>query len=347
MRPFSWIAGLALMAALGACVRPPPQAATLVARTLTSVPQPILTSTPSQYDLILQVQDASGAPIPGADVVIPESGSSDAKQTDASGIVTWNGLGGPEATLIVSAPGYYRARQPTPLELGENQRVVVLLNNPHALLPAEACAPNEKMLYREDFEDGQAQGWPEITAAVNGQAENGWGIRAQADGNQTASVTGIHESTDALQGFLFDNVVWRLKVLALGYDGYFVLDLKDAQASGTHTSYAVKWGAGPFLSLVHMQAPQTGESAGKESTLRMVPGRWYYFEVSAFGSTVQVWVDGKSAVEYADPRPLPAGSIGLEAHIFKDPNTAYFFDDLSVCELSAPFSTTLYKPPTP
>ena len=34
-------------------------------------------------------------------------------------------------------------------------------------------------------------------------------------------------------------------------------------------------------------------------------------------------------------KPLPAGTIGLEAHIWKDANTIYYFDDLSVCELSA------------
>ena len=60
---------------------------------------------------------------------------------------------------------------------------------------------------------------------------------------------------------------------------------------------------------------------------------------------VQVWIDGKKLIEYQDPQPLPAGMISLEAHAPQDPNTMYYFDDLSVCELSAPFTTSLYKPP--
>lgn len=345
----AWLSALALasLVTLSACSLAAEPAATPTAASPTSVPPPGPTATPNSYSLTLHVQDANGAPIPNADVVISESGSGVARQTDASGTLIWRNLPASELTLKVSGAGYYSASQPVEMNPGQTELVITLLNDPFALLPSDACAPTEKLLYSEDFEDGQAQGWPNITAAVDSHAQNGWGIRAQSNGNQTASVTGVNDSLDALQGRTFGNIVWRLKVMQHGQDGSSVLDFKQAQAGGVETRYAVEWGAAPFMSLVHMQTPETTINAGKVSTLRMQPDHWYYVEVSAYQGLIQLWVNGKQLLEYDDPRPLPSGTIGLEGHIFNDPETAYFFDDLSVCELSASFSTTLYKPPAP
>lgn len=336
---------LVLLVLLGACAPSPEQAETMTAAARTPTPAPTPTATPIPYDLIIHVHDASGQPIPGASVVIPESGSEQAKQADASGTLVWKALPGPEANLNVSSPGYYSALQPVSLNPGQTELVVILLANSFALMPANACAGNERLLYSEDFEDRQAQGWPQITAAVDDHAQNGWSIRAEADGNQAASVTGIHESLDALRGYTFDNVVWRLKVMILEHDGYSILDFRQAQAAGTETRYTVKWGGAPFMDLVHVQTPDTGSNAGKVSTLRMQSSRWYYLEISAYQGVIQVWVDGKKLISFTDPNPLPPGTIGLEAHVLKDAKTAYYFDDLSVCGLSAPFSASLYKPP--
>jgi hypothetical protein len=40
---------------------------------------------------------------------------------------------------------------------------------------------------------------------------------------------------------------------------------------------------------------------------------------------------------YQDPEPLPPGGPGLEMWLVDDTVTVYF-DDISVCELSAPFT---------
>ncbi len=347
MRAWLYALALASIVTLVGC-RPSGQpAATRTLTPPTSAPPPGQTATPNAYSLTIHVQDANGAAIPNASVVIPEAGSTAAKKTDASGTLSWMNLPDPEVNLKVSAPGYYGASQPVTMNPGKTELVITLLADPFALLPADACAPNEKLLYSEDFEDGQAPGWPNITAAVDSHADNGWSVRAQSDGNQTASVTGIHESVDDLQGYTFKDVVWRLRVMEHGQDGFSVLDFRHAQAAGIDTRYAIEWGAAPYMSLVHMQTPDTGSNAGKVSTLRMQPDRWYYLEISAYQAVIQVWVNGRQLLEYDDPQPLPAGTIGLEAHIFKDPQTAYFFDDLSVCELNAPFATSLYKPPAP
>ncbi len=347
MRVLISVSALLGIVVLASCTTSPEQAATMTVAAWTATPPPTPTAPPAPYDLIVHVRDASGPPIPGASIVIPESGSEQPRQTDASGTLAWNNLPQAEVNLRVSAPAYYSAVQPVSLERGQTELVISLLNDPFALLPAAACASNEKLLYSEDFEDGQAQGWPNITAAVDSHAQNGWGIRAQPDGNQTAAVTGLHESTDFLQDHTFDDVVWRLKVMTEGQDGYSVLDFKLSESAGTESLYTIQWGAAPFMNLVHTQVPDTGSNAGKVSTLRTQPGRWYYLEISAYEGSIQLWVNGKQLLAYSDPQPLPAGTVGLEGHIFNDPNTAYFFDDLSVCQLEAPFSASLYKPATP
>jgi hypothetical protein len=90
--------------------------------------------------------------------------------------------------------------------------------------------------------------------------------------------------------------------------------------------------------------PDVGHFDVARGNLRAKQGQWYYAEISHYQGQVQVWVDGKMQVEYVDPQPLPPGMISMEAHAPNDPNTVYYFDDLAVCELSAPFTTSLYAP---
>ena len=59
-------------------------------------------------------------------------------------------------------------------------------------------------------------------------------------------------------------------------------------------------------------------------------------KISSFEGIVSVWVDGKRLMEYTDPMPVPPGTIGLEFWL-KGANATIYIDDMSVCELSAPF----------
>lgn len=347
MKTHSTLIALLLLIALSACAPSPEQAATMTAAAWTPTPPPTPTPTPIPYNLTVHVRDAAGTAIPGASIVIPESGSDKPQQTDASGTAFWKLLPGPEANLNVSAPGYFSATQPVTMNPGDTEMVVILQNDPFGLLAPNACASDEKLLYSEDFQDGKAQGFSNITGAVDLNAENGWAIVPEADGNQVARFSGIHENMDDLQGYTFDNVVWRLKVMTEGQDGFSFLDFRAAQAPGVDTRYPIQWGASALMALTRLEMPGAGHIAVKTSGLHVKQDQWYYVEISYYQGAVQVWVDGKMLMSYTDPKPLPPGTIGLEAHITKDANTAYYFDDLSVCGLSAPFSTTLYKPPTP
>jgi hypothetical protein len=79
------------------------------------------------------------------------------------------------------------------------------------------------------------------------------------------------------------------------------------------------------------------------SNLNMLQNRWYYLEISTYEGLTQLWVNGRKLIGYQDPQPLPGGTIGLEVHMFKDGKATYYFDDLAVCKLSAPFKSL----PTP
>jgi hypothetical protein len=138
-----------------------------------------------------------------------------------------------------------------------------------------------------------------------------------------------------------------LRIQAEGSDGFSFINVKRASKPGGETRYPVQWGTQAFTALTRLDFPDVGHFDVSRSNLRVKSGQWYYAEISAYQGMIQVWLDGKKIIEYVDPQPLPAGMISLEAHAPKDPNTFYYFDDLSVCELSAPFATTMYKPPAP
>jgi hypothetical protein len=52
-----------------------------------------------------------------------------------------------------------------------------------------------------------------------------------------------------------------------------------------------------------------------------------------------VWLDNRFLFSYTDPQPLPPGTIGLEMHLREEVKTVFWFDDLAVCGLSAPFTS--------
>jgi hypothetical protein len=75
-------------------------------------------------------------------------------------------------------------------------------------------------------------------------------------------------------------------------------------------------------------------------------GAWHNIEISTYQGDTQVWLDGKRMAGYTDPKPLPGGGIGLELISFDSskPDTIIYFDNISVCGLSAPF-TSMYVAP--
>lgn len=313
------------------------QVATMTAAAWTPTPPPSPTPTPLPYALTVHVQDESGTGL-AAEIVLAESGSEEAIRTDASGTYTWASVGGPSGTLRVSAPGYHATSQPVTLERGPNELVLALQRDPLGLAAADACAPDEKLLYIEDFWSGEAPKW-----RVTTPGPGAWSVKALEDGNEVGSITGVGVTQVELSGYAFDNVVWRLRVMAAGSDGQSFLNLKHFRAGGD-TRYIVQWGPTPRIGLLRTDAgePEKVMAGGR---FRAQAGNWNYIEMSYYQGLVQVWVDGQKEAEFQDAAPLPPGTISIEGHINADPNMAYYFDNMSVCELEAPFTTSLYRPP--
>ena len=62
------------------------------------------------------------------------------------------------------------------------------------------------------------------------------------------------------------------------------------------------------------------------------------FEISHFEGRIELWVDDTLWFAYQDPQPLPTGKIGLEVWQTDDEEYIIYFDDMSICELTAPFA---------
>jgi hypothetical protein len=311
--------------------------------TWTPTPASTPSATPIPYRLTVHIFDDSGQPLAGAEVMLPESGSDKPTQADASGQVQWMTLGNPNATLYVSAPGYSSAVQTVALAPGLTELAVFLRPDPFALLPADACAPGETLRYMEDFQDNQARGWPEITKGVAGTA-NGWGISTVEEGNQAASFTGAHDGLDYLQGLNLQNFVWRLQVRTSEADGYSMLNFAQAAPPALGPRYPIQWGPGLFLTVYRLDSPDAAVVSLMKGQFQPRPQRWYYFEISDYNGQIQVWVDGRKQVDVQDKAPLPLSAIGLEAHIVNNTTAAYYFDNVSVCELSGPVTASMFNP---
>lgn len=311
----------------------------------TSTPTPTPTPTPIPYGLDLQVSDASGNPIAGSVAVVAELGEnpSASQTTDAAGTASWQDLPGESVTISVSAQGYLPSEIENTLERGPNAITASLERDPFGLLPSEACAAGETLLYVEDFQDGYAENWPNVVAATDFAAPNGWSIGPDEEGNLILSAS---ETTafadDSLMpegGMAFDNAVWRLRLRYAGTDADMFLNWRQGADAEGDWRYIVQLGDGALLSLQRLQNPEPGHFAVGNTNIQLRQDQWYDIELSTFQGVTELWLDGRRMASYTDPQPLPAGTIGLETHLFQGSDTSYYFDNLVVCGLEAPFAS--------
>ena len=119
--------GILLTLVLSGCGPSAEQIATMTASVWTPTPPPtatpLPTATPIPYDLTAKVLDESGAPIAGASIVLPQSGSEEPVLADASGQHQWTNLPGPDVTLKASAPGYLPGEQAGTVDRGPSELV--------------------------------------------------------------------------------------------------------------------------------------------------------------------------------------------------------------------------------
>lgn len=167
--------------------------------------------------------------------------------------------------------------------------------------------PEEAVLYQEDFEDGQAQGW---------NLQGNWQIVQDTDGNRV--LRGRAQNWAAYT----DNLWWDYSVefrvkLTRGRFGinyrvrdcyrYFVrldderLLLGKTSPCNVHQEMRVRW-------QYHSQ------------------GRWHKVKVFGRGGKLEIYVNGMLLLSFLDPQPLVSGTIGLET--FDD--SEVYVDDIVV-----------------
>jgi hypothetical protein len=365
-----------LVLLLAACGPSPEQIATMTASAWTATPKPTATPvpptltptpTPIPYDVNVTIVDASGAPIPEAQIVFPESGNGEPVLADAQGKFSWMNLAGDAATFNVSAQGYLPGQQTATLQRGVNEVAIILERDPYGLLPSTACAPGETLLYLEDFQDGEAQGWHGDQNDQSGSKSPGPAPDTAAnsvfifDANKLtpgpdARLSAGYDAGEASSSF-FSDAVWRLHFMvnrptAPAFSWHQAGPSEFGGQEVTETWYGIYFWGSPW-NQIHVRRTILGDSGPISDeevvtgTFTQVPGQWHWIEISSYQGHLQIWVDGKLEAEYQDSQPLPQGkiSMGVMGTFTEASTTILYFDDLTVCGLSAPF--TSMAPPVP
>lgn len=335
---------IALPLMFAGCGPSPEEVATMTASAWTATPTitPSPTPTPIPYDMTVSVTDVDGIPIAGASVSV---GDGDPVLTDASGAISWINLDTPDGSVNVSAQGYFASEQTFSLNRGPNEVVVALERDPNGLLPTQACTVGESLLYIEDFQDNEAEGWPEIDLHANG-----WTVSEYATepGNMVASNNSAEHPSAVFEEKTFADAVWRVRffvegrrAISFNWVQNFNLDVDGEHVDNSRYQIVVDTDRTEIRRLT-LPVLNIGAAAGKGAPA----GAWHNIEMSTYQGDTQVWLDGKRIAGYTDPKPLPGGGIGLELISFNSskPDTIIYFDNISVCGLSAPF-TSMYVAP--
>jgi hypothetical protein len=268
------------------------------------------------------VTNEDGAPIAGARVTLVDAST---LATDVEGRASWVDLPGDTATLVVTAQGYLPTQQTVALERGVNQLAIAMQRDPAGLLSSQACASGETLLYVEDFQDGRAQGWFAVDSAP-------WSFGPDPDNpaNLVLTVSGpISGNLPVLQGYVFENAVWRIRVR---YDGYVATLLNWRHSfEGGDRRYLV-YVRPDFIELGRFVA---GGEEGAGSSLRyaLSVNTWHQFEIRMAGDAITVALDGQQILSWIDSQPLPPGTIGLHPIYEEGMAGNLYFDNISVCGL--------------
>lgn len=338
------------MVFLAGCGPSPEEIATMTAEAWTPTPRPTATPpptptpTPIPFDLTVNVTDGDGNPISSAAVTLAELGEDETarQSSDASGQVSWTNLPGEMVSLSIQGQGYYSSELSQNIERGPNEVTISLERDPFGLLPSEACAAGETPLLIEDFQDGKAQHWDNITAAIEFNAQNGWSLVEDEPGNyvvNASNAAGFATDSYFYEGLeLYDNAVWRIKIRTVGKDNDAFLNWRHGWNDAGDWRYIVQYGGGALLDLSRLHY-EVGHFSVSGSSMELAEEQWYFLEIGTFDGTTEVWVDGVKKNSYTDPQPMEPGTIGLEVHLFDGSNSVYTFDNIVVCGIEAPFGT--------
>lgn len=306
--------------------------------TPTSTPTP--TPTPVPYDLSVLVVGEEETPIIEARIIMAEISEDDggSQISDEVGQAFWFDLPGETVNLNVSAQGYFPIVVSESLERGINQMTISLERDPHGLLPSEACGSGEILLYMNDFQDGEVKYLPEVESLVQG-----WDISPHPDsqGNWVLLNKGNQWTMSILQNHEFESAAWRIKFMTdnmrnieFGWriKNDYTNELGDVESSAYSLRFEPGW-FGIFKKIWPLSNVNL-----LNTNLYLTSGTWHQLEISTYEGRLEVWLNGRRMLAYDDPNPLPRGSFGLSIEDSPGLESTYYFDDISVCEQTAPFA---------
>jgi hypothetical protein len=358
MKQYLLIMGGILIILLAACGASPEQIATQTAAAWTPTPQPTatplptLTPTPVPYDLTVSVVDEAGAAVAGASITFPESGNGAAVTADATGKYGWKNLPGAGVTLNVTAQGYLPARQTATLERGPSEISVLMERDPYGLLPSTACAAGETLLYMEDFQSGTSN----LAHYDNGGSPVPLGPAVDEAGNTVL----IHDFTTPVGDYSsylsqnpagvfyeFGEAAWRFRFMETQETGWG-LGWNNARASAfggittSESGYGINFNTNRHVIVSRNIFDTSGQRVFNigiptldDKIVIVEPNVWHYLEVSTYQGRFQIWLDGVGVVDVVDELPLPPGGFSIG----KGGSGIMYFDALSVCGLSTPFTS--------
>ncbi len=176
------------------------------------------------------------------------------------------------------------------------------------LATGEAQAPEESILYQEDFTTGDARGW---------SLEQGWGIIAEGDNPVLVGEGHAWARPPETENYPGDfRVRFRLKlvrgsihmVYRMNNSGRYYIGF-DANGSYFHKQY---W-PDTFIDLLRLSFSHSLDT-------------WHDIEIVGTGDRIQFYADGRLELEYTDPEPLLYGTFAFET---LDDGLAYI-DDIVV-----------------
>ncbi len=213
---------------------------------------------------------------------------------------------------------------------------------------AGTCTSGEKLLYNEDFQDGTADRWPGIAqnaplfsiAPAPDDADN---LVLTVQKPQAAS--GQVQGGPQLKMAPFSNAVLRMRFYIAGplpedNNNWFSFNwlfapqpftLESQQVYDSRYQFPMGFN---YFEMRRLQQPLTNVSVDRSAS-HPVSGKWYSLEIATYQPRTEVRLDGEQVMEYEDPTPLPPGTFGLEAWL-SDPQVKLLFDDIAICELTAP-----------
>ncbi len=306
--------------------------------TATPLPTPTFTPTPLPYDLSVKVVDEAGEPISGATLVFSSLDYQDAeKVTDENGMITWTNLPEENAYFKVNASGYYVMDSKATVQPGSNEITVTLAADPLGLLPATACVTGEKPLMIEDVQDQTFQGWGDLSGKLESGVPGFEVVEdAELPGNYVLKVSNTAEGHTQIGSYNqpFGDAVVRLRTRNNGSQHLHV---------GWHSTES-----GRYLAFIYADQAGgrvdkfTGDSSFTAFSLGgfIGDGQWHTIEISTFNDVYEIWINGVKRGSWEDKQPLYDGYFFIDADFWK-PDLYAEFDNFSVCELSAPFTSIL------